>query len=298
MRDVIKTDMNKMNNSKRNRRRQRNNSLYYLLVLLLVVGMGVALSTTVLFNISEIQIVGQSQYVPDDIKIASGVSKGDNLVRTDVKEIQKNVMSSLMYVDSVRVRKDYPDKIIIEVTPSIPTAMVESKGMYLLISESGKILEKMASPDANVPLVKGYTPAIDIVTQFVYSENETQDRILKTICEQIAEQELYSIEEFDMSDIYSISAYYDDRISIRLGNSEELDYKLRYAMQILNEQLPENKEGYLIFRSNNQYQYVSKEDMEKHIQEIAESSGIALESENVETEVFSTDEELSETETS
>jgi hypothetical protein len=45
-------------------------------------------------------------------------------------------------------------------------------------------------------------------------------------------------------------------------------------MQILTEQLPSDKEGYLIFRSNNQYQYVSKEDMEKHIEEIAEAEGI------------------------
>ncbi len=278
MRDVVKTDMNKMNNIKRNRRRQRNNSIYYLLVLLLVVGMGVALSTTILFNISEIAIVGQSQYTPEEIKLSTGLSNGDNLVRTNVDKIQKNVMSNLMYVDEVRIKKDYPNRIIVEVTPSVPTAQIETKEMYLLISKNGKILEKFEEPERNIPVIKGYVPATDIVTQFIYSENETKDKIIKLICEQISEQELYSIEEFDMSDIYALSAYYDDRISIRLGNSEELDYKLRYAMQILNEQLPTNKEGYLIFRSNNQYQYVSKEDMEKHIQEIAESSGIVLES--------------------
>ena len=58
MKDVVKTDINRTRNSKRNRRRQRNNSVYYLLVILLVIGVGVTLSTTLLFNISDIKVVG------------------------------------------------------------------------------------------------------------------------------------------------------------------------------------------------------------------------------------------------
>ena len=47
-----------------------------------------------------------------------------------------------MYIDEARVKKQFPDNLIIEVKPSIPTAMIEYNGTYLLISENGKILEK------------------------------------------------------------------------------------------------------------------------------------------------------------
>jgi cell division septal protein FtsQ len=194
-----------------------------------------------------------------------------------------------MYVDEVRVKKDFPSSIIIEVKPSVPTAMIQYNDTYLLISKNGKILEKLEQPNKNVPIIKGFVPASDIITKNVYweypdtNDESTEDSLkddkernkaLKLICEQITNQELYSMVDFDISDVYSISANYQNRISIRLGNSSELDYKLKYAMQILTEQLPSDKEGYLIFRSNNQYQYVSKEDMEKHIEEIAEAEGI------------------------
>lgn len=293
MKDVVKTDINRVSNSKRNRRRQRNNSIYYIIVILLVFGVGITLSTTLLFNISDIKVVGLSQYEEDDIKSASKVKIGDNLIKTDVDTIKKNVLNTLMYVDDVRVKKQFPSNIIIEVKPSIPTAMVLYGDTYLLISENGKILEKLEEPSRNVPVIKGFVPASDIITKNVYWEysdtnnndettgedfkdDKERNKALKLICQQIKNQNLYSIKEFDISDAYSISANYQNRISIRLGNSSELEYKLKYAMQILTEQLPADKEGYLIFRSNNQYQYVSKEDMEKHIEEIAESAGIEL----------------------
>lgn len=304
MKDVIKTDINRVQNSKRNRRRQRNSSVYYLLVLLLVVGVGITLSMTLLFNISDIVIVGQSQYQVDEIIEASGISNGDNLVRTDVNEVHDNIMSSLMYVDEVRVKKDFPDSIVIEVMPSVPTAMIEYGETYLLVSKEGKILEKLSEPSKNVPIIKGYYPGTDIITQMVYSnenfetdekdeqkakeeiekKNQEKDKVFHTVCSLIKDNNLYDMVDFDISDIYAISANYQDRISIRLGSSSELDYKLSYAMQILTDQLPTNKDGYLIFRANNQYQYVSKEDMEKHIEEIAEASGIVLETESEENE--------------
>lgn len=276
MKDVVKTDINRVHNIKRNRRRKRNNSIYYLLVFLLVMCVGIALSMTLLFNISDISVVGQSQYKEEEIIEKSGISIGDNLVRTDIVQVKENIISSLMYIDEVRIKKAFPDRIIIEVRPSVPTAMIEYGNTYLLISMEGKILEKLSEPSKNVPVIKGYSPEIDIITKKIYSEDEKKDETLKEVCRQISEQNLYSMIDFDISDVYSISANYQNRISIRLGNSSELDYKLRYAYQILTEQLPVNKEGYLIFRANNQYQYVSNEDMEKHIEEIAAASGIVL----------------------
>ncbi|MGN0605006.1 MAG: cell division protein FtsQ/DivIB [Oscillospiraceae bacterium] len=282
MRDVVKTDIKRVQNSKRKRRRQRNNSLYYLLVVLLVLGVGITLSMTLLFNISEIEVVGQSQYQIEEVIAATGLSKGDNLVKADVNEVHDNIMATLMYVDEVRVKKKFPDKMIIEVKPSVPTAMLElESGKYLLISETGKILEILDSPNRAVPVIKGYVPETTTEGVIVKSADELSDKALNEVCKQITGLNLYSMIDFDITDVYAISANYENRISIRLGNSSELDYKLRYAMQILTEQLPTTKEGYLIFRANNQYQYVSKEDMRKHIEEIAAASGIALPSETV-----------------
>lgn len=281
MKDLVKSDLKRTQNNRRTRRRNRNNSFYYLIVVLLVLCVGAALSVTLLFNIKDIEVVGQSQYQKTDIIAVSGVKTGDNLIKTNVKTVHSNVMDNLSYVDDVRVKKKFPDKLIIEVKPSIPTAMVEYEEKYLLISETCRILETLDTPNRAVPIIKGYAVNPKYTKGKIKSTDELQDKALEEICTQIAKQNLYKMIDFDIKDVYAISANYENRISIRLGNSSELDYKLRYAMQILTEQLPTTKEGYLIFRANNQYQYVSREDMRKHIEEIAAASGISLPSESM-----------------
>lgn len=54
MRDVVKTNVKREQNSKRRRRRRRHLSFYFFLVIILVAGIGVLLSVTLLFNIKNI----------------------------------------------------------------------------------------------------------------------------------------------------------------------------------------------------------------------------------------------------
>ena len=57
MRDVVKTNVKRNQNSKRARRRRRNVPLYCFLVIILVLGIGILLSVTLFFNINKIDAV-------------------------------------------------------------------------------------------------------------------------------------------------------------------------------------------------------------------------------------------------
>ena len=60
MRDVVKTNVKREQNSKRTRRRKTNVKLYVFVILVLSLGLGVLLSVTLLFNIDKIMIVGDA----------------------------------------------------------------------------------------------------------------------------------------------------------------------------------------------------------------------------------------------
>ena len=60
MQDVEKTEIQRDTSARRKRRRNRMRPLYGLLVSALVIGVGVALSMTVFFNIDTIEIDGDS----------------------------------------------------------------------------------------------------------------------------------------------------------------------------------------------------------------------------------------------
>ena len=92
MQDVKKTDMKSETNVKRVRRRNRWLPLYIAVVLVLTAGVGVALSTTVFFNVENIVVTGEAeQYTVTDIVKAADVCSGDNLIKLNTDEVAKRV---------------------------------------------------------------------------------------------------------------------------------------------------------------------------------------------------------------
>lgn len=99
MRDVVKTNVKREQNSKRRRRRRRHLSFYFFLVIILVAGIGVLLSVTLLFNIKNIVVKGDVDYTDEDIIRVSGIGYGDNLVRLDSKKASESILSSMIFIE-------------------------------------------------------------------------------------------------------------------------------------------------------------------------------------------------------
>ena len=111
MQDVKKTDMKSETNVKRVRRRNRWLPLYIAVVLVLTAGVGVALSTTVFFNVENIVVTGEAeQYTVTDIVKAADVCSGDNLIKLNTDEVAKRVYDNLIYIETVDVQKKFPDE--------------------------------------------------------------------------------------------------------------------------------------------------------------------------------------------
>ena len=117
MHDVEKTAIRTgYKNAKRMRRRRRFMPIYIFTVLLLTACLGMALSMTLFFNVSSIKVTGTApQYSAEEITMASGVGKGDNLLRMNVKELENNIESDMIYIESATVSKKYPDAVTIDV---------------------------------------------------------------------------------------------------------------------------------------------------------------------------------------
>ena len=101
-------------------------NVYGLVVLLLVLTAGITISYTFLFNINEIRVAGQSDmYSAEEIVAASGINKGDNLLRLDCEkseqmmaearediEQQRSKMLSEMHEEIVNVAMTATEKLL------------------------------------------------------------------------------------------------------------------------------------------------------------------------------------------
>lgn len=256
MRDVVKTNVKREQNSKRVRRRKKKVSLYIFLILLLAAGIGVLLSVTLLFNINNIKVNGNVDYSDETVLDASGLSKGDNLVRLDAKKAEGKILSSMVYIEDVNINKKYPDTLEINLTKCIPAASVECEGGYLLISRKGKILDNVKSAQADCFVIKGFESSLSDLGKYIQSTNEQKTEICQEILEALGKYDDQRVVSVDMTDIYDIVINYDNRINFELGNSNDISYKLKLADTVLKD-IGSGKKGTMVMVGANQISFRS-----------------------------------------
>lgn len=263
MQDVEKTEIQRHNNARRMRRRNRMRPLYGLVVAVLVVFVGVALSRTVFFNIQTIVIDGDApQYSKDDIAYASGVHTGDNLMRVDKDEVKQNVLSECFFVESVTVQKEFPDELVITVTPSEPAYNVVDGSGTLQVNASGKILKNSPETDAALPTITGFEVKVWDAGQMLASKDSQKDQIFQTLTKLMSKGLDCPITAIDLTDKYDIVLTFDNRVEFSLGNWSDLEYKVTLAETVLTKLSPD-KVGYLSMVGDHQCSYRDKEAVEQ-----------------------------------
>ncbi len=263
MQDVEKTEIQRDTSARRKRRRNRMRPFYSLVVFILVIGVGVALCMTVFFNIQTIEIAGESsEYSAEEIAQASGVHTGDNLMRLNSEQVEQNVLSGLVFVDSVRVEKEFPDMLVITVTPSIPAYNLVDESGTLQVSAAGKILKNSPETDLSLPTITGFETKTREPGMMITSVDSQKDQIFQTLSELIAQGLEYPITAIDVTDKYDIVLTFDDRIEFSLGNWNELSYKVSLAETVIGK-LSADKVGYLTMIGDHQCSYRDKDDVER-----------------------------------
>ncbi len=268
MRDVVKTPPKAPppSRTRPRRRRKRNLSLYYLMIFIFVGICGTILSLTVFFKISAINVTGETKYDKNSIISASGISLGDNIFRTNYKKAEENIEKKLIYIDSAKITKTLSCQVTIHVEPSVPYANIAYENGYLLTSKTGKILETLSEAKENLPIIKGYDPEILEPGEKLKSKKSESEGLFEEILNTISNVGMKNITTIDITDKYNIKLSYENRISIELGSINELEYKIKYANQLISSKISKTKEGTLFMLSGGQASFVSKKDWEKYVQ--------------------------------
>lgn len=262
MRDVVKTNVKRNQNSKRARRRRRNVPLYCFLVIILVLGIGILLSVTLFFNINKIDVKGDVDYSSEEIIRISGIGNGDNMVRLDSKKAADNILNSMIYIEDVNIDKKYPDTLEINVTRCVAAANIQLGDKYIIVSQKGKILEKADSNQSDLITVTGFEPSSEILGTYIESSDEQKTEIYFEIFNYIAEND-NKIVSIDMTDKYDIKVNYDNRINFELGNSNDVTYKLKLAETVFND-LGDDKKGTMEMIGSNQISFRSDTASDKN----------------------------------
>lgn len=248
------------------RKKKKNNSATGILVFLFAAAVFLLLSTTVFFNVEHITVSGASNYTADEIIEASGIKAGDNLVRTSTDKCAEQIESRLVYIENAKVTRSFPSTLVITVEASVPAANFICDDHILLISGGGKVLDKIQEEKAGLLDFTGTDPMPDLIPGAMFqSSDEHKDNAVKKLMEYFAANGSENITLVDVTDRSEISYTYDNRITVKIGSINDLEYKIKFSEEIITTKIGEKTEGVLTILSDSSgASFLDKESLENN----------------------------------
>lgn len=226
-------------------------------VLALLFGM------SIFFKVDEnkITVSGVNKYTEMQIREASGIRDGENLLLLSDAKISASIISQLPYVQSVRVGIKLPDTVQIEIVElNVVYAIEADDGSWWLISASGDVIDQTngaaAAAHTKISGVKLSKPQIG---QKAKAAEEAPDHTTPdgetapvTILGSERLQTVISILEYmedsgiigraaslDVSDMGAVEFWYGQQYRVKLGDTTQLGYKVKTAAQAIRQLLAE-----------------------------------------------------------
>lgn len=127
------------------------NRLILRLATVVAVVLALIFSISIFFKVETVTVAGCQKYTAAEVKEASGVREGDNLLGLNNARITSNIIGDLPYVSSVRVGIKLPNTVKIEIVElDVVYAVEADDGSWWLIRADGVIIEKTNSADAEL----------------------------------------------------------------------------------------------------------------------------------------------------
>lgn len=212
---------------------------------LALVAVLIVMFLTPLFNIKNVEIVGNSRISNEEVVNTIGEIAGKNLFAYRKGKI-KSRLNALPYTDKVTVRKKaFPPTIIIDIKECVPAFQAEYAGAYAVVDKYGKVLEQTADKLEGVPVMEGVSITSAKTGEAVaFKDSETQKIIMSCIENMEKSGIIEGTTVISFADMTNITFNYQNRLDVICGTHIDFQRKLALFKEAVNSnKLTENSRG-------------------------------------------------------
>lgn len=215
------------------RKKKKRSSLFAPLSFLLVC-VAIIFGMGVFFRVQTIEVQGAESYTDQEIIESSGISIGDNLFFLNGSAASSRIYSRLPLVENASVKQELPNKVIISVRESSAMAYVDWEGQNWMMTGNCKLLGSVG-PDELAGLIHVLNITAESPSAGDPMTVPEEDSLKLTYLQDLltAMEELNmgpDVSEIDMANAANPTFRYLDRFTVRMGNNNNTDYKLRMLM--------------------------------------------------------------------
>lgn len=217
------------------KRRRRRNLLIGTVLTVVILTVGIALCLTVFFKIANIEVTGDEIYNAEQIIEASGITVGENMFLTSAKNAAAAIEKDLPYVEKAEIKRSLSCTVTITVTKATAAAALADGDAYILLNASGKVLEDgvVALSDDILVLEAGVVSSA-VPGELVIFENESAASDFVSVFAALQNGGITGLTQLDVRDRLQITATYQNRIVLKLGEAASVANKTDFIKATLD----------------------------------------------------------------
>ena len=130
-------------------------------ISVVVVSIGIGVLHSPWLSLQTIEVIGAREAAVTDRIAATGLGEGAIMVWIDTNALVEAV-SADPWVADVRIQREFPDRLVVEVLEHTPAAWIEGADGWMLVSADGTVLETAASPASGLLRARIAAPSVAI----------------------------------------------------------------------------------------------------------------------------------------
>lgn len=220
--------------ARRRRASRKKNIFISVIVVMALIVLFVLFAMTVFCRIDTVQVEGGGRYAVNDVIAVSGLQTGDNIFTIKKEAVEEKITSTLVYIGSVEVSHKLPSTVILKLTETNARYAAQVSSDYVLFDKTGKVLEN------NSPVLPdGCLPTFGLVTigttlgEPVSTEEDPAFRALLMLDQAIDASGIQGLTSVDVSDPNNMTAVFENRATLLLGDTDSLRDKLLLADEVI-----------------------------------------------------------------
>ena len=224
----------------------------WLTLFCIIIGAIIYAMLSPIFNITSIEVSGNSRISSETILSLSGLAINQNIFNFSTSQVKNNIKQNA-YIESVEISRSFPDKVEISVEERVATFVLTIGNAYAYINNQGYILE-ITSNKGSYPIISSYETPVEQIKEG--SRLVTED--LEKLNDVLRIMEAVSIGDNNISKLITqiniqdktnyILTLEKENKTIYLGDTSNLSTKVLLINQIIKEE--EGNEGTIYLNVN------------------------------------------------
>lgn len=249
-----KTSTTKKTTKKQQIKKKKRKNLFRLIkwttLVLILVCVGIYFMLSPVFNVKNIEVTGNEKLTAEEVASISQIQLEENTFKLAKNKIEQNIKSNA-YVENVKIKRNLPNTVTIEIEERTPTYILTFANAYVYINNQGYFLE-ISKDKLNLPMITGYSTKDEEIHEggrMCLEDLQKLDSVLQIMKSAESNEIASLITKINISDKQNyILELKDEKKTVHIGDTTNLSTKMLYIKSILEQN--RNIEGEILVNTD------------------------------------------------